>query len=251
MNRVQQRLYGYALTYALILQRWRNLLDAPLRVELFRQIHRLGIAALPVICTVAAFTGMAAVTQVTALAGADSDAAQSWLFYGLYFELAPLMCALVVIARSSATLVAELGAMAQHGEYQVLQRFGVPASTYLVLPRVVGLSIALAVLTQFFQGVSMLSGWLAGSLLLDQPLTLVASHFLALADPFWAVVSLFKAMVMGSLIAVIACYHGSDVGLAERDLSAVTLHAVGNATVGVFVVDAMAGAAIYWGHRWV
>ena len=48
-------------------------------------------------------TGAAAVTQITALAGPASDVAQSWLFYGLFFELAPLLSGLVLVARMLPT----------------------------------------------------------------------------------------------------------------------------------------------------
>ena len=54
-----QRLYRYALMCGLAVTRWRRLREPELWIELQRQIHETGIAALPVICTLAAITGAA------------------------------------------------------------------------------------------------------------------------------------------------------------------------------------------------
>ena len=243
---VANRLYGYALMAWLACTRWQRLAEPQLRYQLYRQVHATGITALPVIAALAALTGMAAVTQLTALVGQDSDMAQSWLFYGLFFELAPLLSALVLVARSSATLAAELAVMHQHDEFLALRRMGVSPADYLLLPRILGLALVLPAITVLFQIVAVASGWLAVSLMQGLPLWQVASHFLELADPWLTLLSLAKSAVTGLLIGVIACHHGSSVGRKERELSGATIHAVGNGMVAVFLVDVAVALLVYW-----
>jgi phospholipid/cholesterol/gamma-HCH transport system permease protein len=243
---LRNRLYGYALMAWLALTRWRRLGEPQLRNELYRQVHLTGIAALPVVGVLAALTGAAAVTQLTSLAGQGSDMAQSWLFYGLFFELAPLLSALVLVARSSAAMASELAVMSQHDEFTALRRMGIAPADYLLLPRIFGLALVLPVVTIFCQIVSVFSGWLAVSLLQGLPLWQVARHFLELADPWLTLLSLFKSAVMGLLIGVIACHHGSSAERSARDLSDITIHAVGNGMVAVFVVDVLVGLLVYW-----
>lgn len=245
----RNRLYGYALMTWLALTRWQRAGEPQLRHELYRQIHATGIAALPVAAALAALTGAAAVTQLTALVGQDSDAAQSWLFYGLFFELAPLLSALVFVARSSAAMASELAVMNQHDEFDALRRMGVAPADYLLLPRILGMTLALPTVTIFFQVLSVLSGWLAVSLLQGLPLAQVAGHFLELADPWLTLLSLAKSAVMGLLIAVIACHHGSSAGRSTRDLSDTAIHAVGNGMVAVFLVDVVVALLVYWMMR--
>jgi phospholipid/cholesterol/gamma-HCH transport system permease protein len=75
----------------------------------------------------AVLTGAAVTaTQLAALIGADSDLTQRMLFLGLFFELAPLLSALVVVARSSAGIASELAVMNLHDEFTALRRLGVP-----------------------------------------------------------------------------------------------------------------------------
>lgn len=240
------RLYGYAVMVWLAITRWRRLREPQLRLQLQRQVHETGISALPVVGALAALTGAAAVTQLTALAGQDSDVAQTWLFYGLFFELAPLLSALVLVARSSAAMASELAVMHLHDEFLALRRMGIPAADYLLLPRILGLTLVLPVVTIFFQTVAVGSGWLAVSLLQNLPLQQVAGHFLDRADPWLTLASLAKSALMGLLIGVIACHHGSSAERSSRAISETAVHAVGNGLVAVFVVDVVFALAVYW-----
>ena len=240
------RLYGYAVMAWLAITRWRHLREPQLRLQLQRQVHETGISALPVVGALAALTGAAAVTQLTALAGQDSDVAQTWLFYGLFFELAPLLSALVLVARSSAAMASELAVMHLHDEFLALRRMGIPAADYLLLPRILGLTLVLPAVTIFFQAIAVGSGWLAVSLLQNLPLPQVASHFLDRADPWLTLASLAKSALMGLLIGVIACHHGSSAERSSRAISDTAIHAVGNGLVAVFVVDVVFALAVYW-----
>ena len=240
------RLYGYALMVYLALTRWRRLREPQLRQQLHRQIHLLGISALPVIVALAVLTGAAAVTQVTALAGTGSDVAQKWLFYGLFFELAPLLCALVLVARSSAAMASELVVMHLHDEFIALRRMGIPAADFLLLPRILGMVLVLPGVTILFQIISVGSGWLAVALLQEQPLSQMAGHFFDLADAWMTLLSLGKSAVMGLLIGVIACHHGSSAERSPRAISDAAIHAVGNGLVAVFVVDVVFALLAYW-----
>lgn len=240
------RLYGYAMMAWLAMTRGAHLREPQLRLQLYHQIHVTGISALPVAGALAALSGAAAVTQMTALAGQDSDLAQSWLFYGLFFELAPLLSGLVLVARSSAAMASELAVMHLHDEFQALRRMGIPPVDYLLLPRIIGLGLVLPTLTIFFQIVSVVSGWLSAALLHNLPLSQVAGRFLELADPWLTLVSLAKSAVMGLLIGVIACHHGSSAERSSRALSDTAIHAVGNGMVAVFVIDVLVGLLVFW-----
>ena len=243
---VLSRLYGYALMSWLVVTRWSRLREPQLRQQLHRQVHLVGISALPVIVALAVLTGAAAVTQVTALVGTGSDAAQKWLFYGLFFELAPLFCALVLVARSSAAMASELVVMHLHDEFTALRRMGIPPADYLLLPRILGLALVLPAVTILFQLVSVVSGWLAVALLHEQPLSQMMGHFFDLADPWMTLLSLGKSAVMGLLIGVIACHHGSSAARSSRAISDAAVHAVGNGLVAVFGVDVGFGLLAYW-----
>ena len=213
---------------------WR---DSLLRDELARQIHAVGISALPVVLALAAITGATTVTQAGALVGQDSDLTQRLLVFGLFFELAPLFTALVIVARSSATIASELAVMRVHDEYRALRRMGVPVAEYLLLPRVVAMAVALAVTTALFQAVAIFSGWVAAALLLDAPLFDIAARFFDFASPGIGLLALAKAACMGWLAGVVAVHHGTAGGRSTGGVSAAAMQAVGSGLVAVFLVD--------------
>ena len=244
------RVYDYAVMAWLAITRWGRLREPQLRRQLQQQIHETGISALPVLGVLAALTGAAAMSQVTALVGQDSEVVQSWLFYALFFELAPLLSALVLVARSSAAMASELAVMHLNDEYRALRRMGVPPADFLLLPRVLGLVLVLPVVTIYFQVVAVGSGWLAVSLTQHLPMAQVAGDFLDRADPWLTLASLAKSAVMGLLIGVIACHHGSSAERSSRAISETAVHAVGNGLVSVFVVDVLFALGAYWVKRW-
>ncbi|MCF8151090.1 MAG: ABC transporter permease [Sulfuritalea sp.] len=225
--------------------RHRELRRPLLREQLQRQIYSAGVSALPVIGVLAVLTGAAVVTQLSALVGADSELTQRMIFLGLFFELAPLLSALVVVARSSAGIASELAVMHLHDEYSALRRLGVPPADYLLLPRIFGLIIALPAVTACFQVLATGSGWLATALLEGRPLIETAGRFLDIADPLLVPLSLIKSAVMGAAIGVIACHHGSSAARAPQAISGAAIQSVGTGLIAVFVVDVAFAALVY------
>lgn len=239
------RLGAYLTLTWFAASRRRELRRPLLRAQLQRQIYDAGVSALPLIGVLAVLTGAAAVTQLAALIGADSDLTQRLLFLGLFFELAPLLSALVVVARSSAGIASELAVMHLHDEFTALRRLGVPAADYLLLPRIFGLVTALPAVTACFQAFAIGSGWLATALLEGRPLDETAGRFLDLADPWLVMLSLVKSALMGAAIGVIACHHGSSGERSAQAISGAAIQSVGTGLVAVFVIDVAFATLVY------
>lgn len=246
MSLANSRLAGYMQLAWFAGSRHRELRRRPLLQEqLQRQIYGAGVSALPVIGVLAMLTGAAAVTQLSALIGADSDLTQRMLFLGLCFELAPLLSALVVVARSSAGIASELAVMNLHNEFTALRRLGVPAADYLLLPRIFGMAIALPAVTVCFQAFAVVSGWLVTALLEGRPPAETAGRFLDLADPWLALLSLVKSVLMGAAVGIIACHHGSSGKGSTQAISGAAIQAVGSGLIAVFIIDVAFAIMIY------
>lgn len=225
--------------------RYRELRRPLLGEQLLRQIYNGGVRALPVIGALALLTGIATVTQLSALVGTDSDLTQRMIFLGVFFELAPLLSALVVVARSSAGIASELAVMHLHDEFVSLRRLGVPAADYLLLPRIFGLMIALPAVVACFQVLAIGSGWIAIAFLEGRPLEETAGRFLELADPMLVVLGVVKSTLMGAAIGVIACHHGSSGERSAQAISNAAIQAVGTGLVAVFVIDVLFAILVY------
>lgn len=240
------RLTGYTLLAWAAARRWRSARQPLVHHAFLHHAHDAGITALPVTGLLAALLGATLVTQLTALAGTDSDLMQRLVFLGLFFELAPLITALIVVSRSSAAITSELAVMRLHDDFTALRQLRVPLVDYLFLPRILALAVVLPVLTLIFQVIAVGSGWLAVALLQNLSLNEVAGRFLDLADPLLMLASLGKSALTGALIGLIACYHGRAAVASAEAIAKATTQSIGNGLVAVFVIDGMSALLIWF-----
>lgn len=239
------RLYDYLALASFVVRRRGELRRPALREQVARQVFASGITALPVIAALAVLAGAATATQLGTLIGPDSELTQRLLFVGVYYELAPLLTALVVVARSSAGIASELAVMKVHDEYAALHRLGVPPADFLLLPRVVGLAAALPALAVCFQALAIASGWFAVALVDNRPLLESAQRFLDLSNPLLVLLGIAKCTTTGAAIGVVACHHGSSGNRSTQAVSAAAMQAVGSGLVAVFVIDVVFAVIAY------
>ena len=79
-------------------------------------------------------------------------------------ELGPLWAAVIVLARTGSAMTAELGTMKVNEEVDALEVMGIHPVRYLVVPRVVGLLVAMPLLTAVADIVGLLGAALVASM---------------------------------------------------------------------------------------
>ena len=80
-------------------------------------------------------------------------------------EIAPVLVGLILIGRSGSVILAELGTMKAEGQIHMLDAQGIDPFLYLVVPRVLALSICMFCLTVAFVAVALMAGFVSGILL--------------------------------------------------------------------------------------
>ena len=220
--------------------------NAGVRASLLRQVQLSGVQALPVVALLAAVLGAVVPTQALALLGVDNEAVLKTVVWGGLRELAPLVTALVLIARSAVAMAAEIALMHLRSSLSDAQWADAAHEEEVVLPRVLGLAVAGALGVSYFQAVSIAAALLASALLLGTPLDTELDYFLA-NGAWWQVpLSIGKGALFGAGIGVVACYHGLQ---AAPQVAAVPKAAVA-ACIGSLVFVALAdGLAV--GLRWL
>lgn len=130
-------------------------------------------------------------------------------------ELYPVMAAVVCGARIGANLAASLANMRISEQIEALEVMAVDPLHYLVAPRLWAVTLALPLLCGYADVVGLAASYAGAVWQLD----LDAGSFISqikdqvrLAD---LATGIFKGLVMGWMVAVIACYHGYSV--AKRD----------------------------------
>lgn len=141
-------------------------------------------------------------------------------------ELGPLMTAIVVSGRSGAAFAAELGAMRVNEEIDALRTMGLSVTRFMVLPRTLGLALAMPLLALLADVFGILGGLLvAVSSMGLTPYAYLLQIQKAVAP--WDVCSgLLKSSLFATAIALIASQQGLAAeggaeGVGRRTTSAV------------------------------
>jgi phospholipid/cholesterol/gamma-HCH transport system permease protein len=206
-----------------------------------RHVYDTGITAIPIVALIAflvsvilAYLGAQELQQF----GADVFVADL-VTIGVLRELGVLLTAIIIAGRSGSAFTAELGAMRLNEEVDALLAIGLDPFELLVLPRLVGLVIALPLLTVMADIVGLTGGGLLCHVLLHMPLVQYLSrvHGAIAGTTFW--VGMIKAPVFAALIAMAGCFNGLRVRRSSRELGRLTTRAVVQAIFGVILADAL------------
>ena len=210
-------------------------------ISVVRHVYDTGVEAIPIVALIAfliavilAYMG----AQQLRRFGADIFVVDL-VTVGVLRELGVLLTAIIVAGRSGSAFAAEIGAMCLNEEVDALRAIGVDPIEVLVVPRLLGLLIALPLLTVIADVIGLAGGGLLCRLLLDMPLTqfLNRANSAIASSTFW--VGLFKAPVFALLIAVAGCWCGLRVRDSSRELGRLTTQAVVQAIFLVILADAL------------
>jgi len=124
-------------------------------------------------------------------------------------------------------------------EVDALDAIGMSPVEVLVLPRVIGLVIALPLLTVLADAMGLLGGGLLSAWLVDIPATQYIQRMQEsiASTTFWA--GLVKAPVFAFLIAAVGTYRGMQVRGSSRELGRLTTVAVVQSIFLVILADAL------------
>lgn len=128
-------------------------------------------------------------------------------------ELAPLITAIILIGRSATAIATEIGNMRVNNEIEALETMGVDPFHFLVIPRIVGMTVSLVFLVLYFFFIGLVGGFLVSHMTLgvrtpfDEYLAIVFQkmEFIDIG------IAILKSIFFGFFIAAIACYKGMNI----------------------------------------
>ena len=187
---------------------WRR----TVRAEFFHQCHQVGTRALSFIMLTALIAGLGIVfeTLYWLKVFGQSEFAGSLLVVVLIREIAPLLVALIVIGRSVSVIMIELGIMKADGQIGMLDAQGVDPFIYLLVPRVLAVSVCMFSLTIVFTVVTLATGFVAGNALSGTNLTVYDFIFeiLSAMGPGDFATIPVTTLAIGFVTGVIGCTTG-------------------------------------------
>jgi phospholipid/cholesterol/gamma-HCH transport system permease protein len=211
--------------------------------RVIKQIHFIGVKTVLVIALTGTFTGMVLTLQsyyVLVTFGAESKLG-SITSISLVRELGPVISALMLIGRAGSALTAEIGIMRMSEQIDALDAMALNPYQYLVGPNIMASIISMPILSSIFIVTGIWGGYFVNLIL-----TGLSSgvYYGAIADSIQAqdlIVSVYKALSFGLIIAWVSCYKGfyagAGSGFGALGVSKATTEAVVLSSVLILIFD--------------
>jgi len=208
--------------------------------ETIKQIYFTGVQAIPVVVVITFLIGI--VTAHQASGQLEKFGAMvlvvDLVSISITREMGVLLAAIMVAGRSGSAFAASIGVMKLNEEVDAMRVLGLNPNQMLVIPRVLGLVIALPVLTIFAD----IAGIAGGALIAVGSLGVSPLQFLErvaystdLSDFY---VGLSKAPIFALLIAMVGTLRGMQVQNSAEELGLKTTLAVVQSIFLIIVADA-------------
>jgi phospholipid/cholesterol/gamma-HCH transport system permease protein len=218
----------------------------PVMESFLRQIYFTGAMTAGGLVLRASTLGVLVIAVVMDVLDADADLAVKILLWAVFRELGPLAAAMVVILRSGSAIAAEMAVMRVSGETDTLRYLEINLYDYLVLPRVLGVTIATAAITFYIQFLAVLGGLLFAPFVIGATFTELLNGFTGLFSPVDLFYSVVKSLLFGFSIAVCCCYQGlHPPELSQNGVPKAVTRAVTQSAMVVLVINAVFAYIVY------
>lgn len=209
--------------------------------ETIRQVHATGAAAIPIVSVICFLMGIVLAYQ--SARQLEQFGANIFMVdlvaNAILRELGVLLAAIMVAGRSGSAFAAALGTMKLTEEVDALRVLGLNPNQILIIPRVLGLVIALPLLTVFANAAGLLGGAFIGATVLDINWFAFTERLAVAIGVNDVLVGLSKAPAFAFLIAVTGTLRGMQVKGSAEELGRLTTIAVVQSIFLIIVADAI------------
>jgi phospholipid/cholesterol/gamma-HCH transport system permease protein len=201
--------------------------------EFGHALLQIGYFSLPVVGLTALFTGGALALQI--YAGGARFSAEALVpqivAVGMVRELGPVLVGLMIAARVTSSIAAEIATMKVTEQIDALVTLSTDPMKYLTLPRVLAATVVMPALVAVGDVIGVMGGYLVATERLGfNPATYITNtvNFL---EPLDIISSLTKGAVFGFIAALMGCWYGMTsargaMGVGRATKSAVVAAAV-------------------------
>lgn len=221
-----------------------RVLAHPRRLRLRAVLHNIqvdGFNALPIIGLTAFLLGV-----VVAYQGADqlrhygaNVFVVELVGYAMLREFAPLISAMMIAGRSGSAYSAQIGTMVVTEEVDAMRTLAIDPIELLVLPKILGLAVALPLLTMFADLTGVFGGMVMARSQLDIGFPQFIDRFGREIEGATLLIGIGKSLVFAVVIAVIGCFQGFRARGSAESVGRQTTRSVVQAIFIVIVADAL------------
>ncbi|OPX28346.1 MAG: hypothetical protein B1H08_06070 [Candidatus Omnitrophica bacterium 4484_171] len=215
--------------------------------NLVREIAFIGIDSFGLVSLISFFVGIIIAFQTAYQLRIFSSEIYiaSLVALSLTRELGPVLGALIVAARSGASITAQLGAMKISEQVDALDIMGVEPINYLVVPKFISLVVSMPILVIYADFLGIIGGYIVGATKFAIPFHF---YFKMTFDAlvYKDIVSgMLKSVCFGAIIAFISCFEGFRP-FSSSDVAKVVTNSVVRSFILIIIFDSIMTAFFYF-----
>ena len=213
-----------------------------------QEVQAAGVSALPIVGLLAFLMGIVIAYQggVQLRSYGANIFVADLVGLSVLREIAPLITAILLAGRSGSAYTAQIGTMRVTEEIDALRTLGLSPLEILVVPKLLGLVLALPLLTVYADALGVAGGMLMAQWVLEvSPSAFVERLHQAVGLSDY-LVGVGKAPVFAALIALVGCHRGFLAGASADSVGRQTTLSVVQAIFLIIVTDAAFSVVFSW-----
>ncbi len=213
--------------------------------EILYHLQLVGAEAIPLVGALSALMGMIMVFQGTlSMEGLGAPIyIADMVGIAVTREMAPLLTAVLIAGRSGAAFAAEIGSMKLNQEIDALEVMGFDIASFIVLPRVIAITLAGPLLTLFADGAGILGGMITSHAILNLSAESFFNEVHNILSPADIYTGIVKGFSFAFLIGITGCFCGLRTRMAASSVGVQTTTAVVVSILLIVLADGfLAGA---------
>jgi len=209
--------------------------------DLIMVMQDCGIHALPIVSLISLLVGLilAFVGAVQLIMFGAEIYVASLVGIAMVRVMGAIMTGIIMAGRTGAAFAAQLGTMEVNEEIDAFKTMGISPMEFLVLPRMLGLTLMMPLLCLYADLMGILGGLIVGVGMLDLNVIEYYNQTRASVSLYDLFIGIFQGMVFGVLVAVAGCLRGMQCGRSASAVGNAATSAVVTGIVSIIVATAI------------
>jgi len=209
------------------------------RVDLLLELQEAGARALPIVTLISFLIGliMAFVGALSLQQFGAGIYVANMVAVAMAREMGAMMTAIIMAGRTGSAYAAQLGTMNVSQEIDALATMGISPMDFLVLPRMLALSIMMPLLCIYSDFIGIVGGAVVATGMLDLSVTQYWEQTKGAITVTDFTTGVGKSVVFGVLVALSGCLEGIRAGRSASAVGDAATTAVVSAIVYIIVAD--------------
>jgi phospholipid/cholesterol/gamma-HCH transport system permease protein len=215
--------------------------------EIWNQLFFMGYRSFPIVCLLLFLVGVTiAITSAEQLRRFGADVYIADLIgYAMLRELVPLMTGVILAGKVGAAVTAELASMTVLDEVDALKTMGLVPERFLMVPRLIAITLAVPLLVALADLVGISGGILVARVTFGMTPVAFVTEMMTSVDWTDFAWGLIKTVVFGWAVVVGAGYKGLSVGRSAEEVGRATTESVVLSVTLIIIIDCIFAFFLY------